>query len=76
MLREVASEPDRLPYLWRLVLGREVSDDEQAGARQLLEQLRQELSGGGDVTPPEIELRTWSELCHALLASNEFLMLF
>ena len=24
----------------------------------------------------EVELRCWSELCHALLASNEFLMLF
>jgi hypothetical protein len=41
-----------------------------------LEQLRPELAGGGELAPPEIELRTWSELCHALLASNEFLMLF
>ena len=76
VLREAATEPERLLHLWRLVLGREVSDEEQAGARQLLEQLRPELAGGGELAPPEIELRTWSELCHALLASNEFLMLF
>ncbi|MFN9201396.1 MAG: DUF1553 domain-containing protein, partial [Planctomycetaceae bacterium] len=76
VLREAATEPERLLHLWRLVLGREVSDEEQAGARQLLEQLRPELAGGGELAPPEIELRTWAELCHALLASNEFLMLF
>jgi hypothetical protein len=76
VLREAASEADRLPHLWRLVLGREASAEEQAGARQLLEQVRPELAAGGELAPAELELRAWSELCHALLASNEFLMVF
>jgi hypothetical protein len=76
VLREATSEGDRLPHLWRLVFGREVTDDEQAGARQFLEQLRPELVAGADLAPAELELRGWSELCHALLASNEFLLVF
>ena len=76
VLREAVSDADRLPHLWRLVLGREASEEELAGARQFLEHLRPELAGGGELAPPELELRSWSELCHALLASNEFLMVF
>ena len=76
VLQEAGSEGNRLPHLWRLALGREVTEEEQAGARQFLEQLRPELAGGADLSPAELELRSWSELCHALLASNEFLMVF
>jgi hypothetical protein len=34
------------------------------------------LVAGADLAPAELELRGWSELCHALLASNEFLLVF
>lgn len=53
------TERTRLAYLWMLTLNRPITDDEQHKAIQFLE------SSGA---------HGWVELCHALLASNEFLM--
>ena len=69
-------EAERLSRLWRQVLGRAPAADEVTQAGQFLEQLRAEIRSVGNVPETEVELRCWSELCHALLASNEFLMLF
>jgi Protein of unknown function (DUF1549)/Protein of unknown function (DUF1553)/Planctomycete cytochrome C len=51
--------PERLERLWLTVLNRPLSDIEQREANAFLTE------AGDD---------TWTELCHALLASNEFLM--
>ncbi|HBH54137.1 MAG TPA: hypothetical protein DDY91_19805 [Planctomycetaceae bacterium] len=76
LLRQEQPAAERLSQLWRQVLGREPAADEVAQAGEFLEQLRPEIRSAGGVPEPEVELRCWSELCHALLASNEFLMLF
>jgi hypothetical protein len=61
----------RLDRLWLRALGRPVGPVERAEAIAFLAELR-ELDPKAD--PAARTLRAWSELCHALLASNEFLM--
>ncbi len=53
-------QQQRLQSLWLRVLNRPVSDEELVAARQFLESF----AGSSD---------GWTELCHALFASNEFL---
>ena len=50
---------DRIALLWMLALNRPVTDDEAKDAEAFVAE-------GGD--------KGWVELCHAILASNEFLM--
>ena len=64
-------ENGRLETLWLRVFNRPITDAEATEAARFLSDLRDEL--GGEKTP-EAELRCWADLCHALLACNEFLM--
>ena len=59
MKKETADDAKRLEYLWLSLLNRPITAQEQREAAAFLKQ-----AGEG----------AWSELCHALLASNEFLM--
>ena len=59
MKKETADDAKRLEYLWLSLLNRPITAQEQREAAVFLKQ-----AGEG----------AWSELCHALLASNEFLM--
>lgn len=61
----------RLERLWLRVLNRPIQPAEHADAVTFLTELRKE---HGDKTSPETELQDWTELCHSLLASNEFLV--
>ncbi|MDR3632516.1 MAG: PSD1 and planctomycete cytochrome C domain-containing protein [Isosphaeraceae bacterium] len=64
-------EKARLEALWLRAFNRPITDAETSDARTFLSELRTELAGEKN---PEPELRSWVELCHSLLASNEFLM--
>jgi len=68
---ELAEEP-RLAALWLRVLNRPITADEQTAAVDYLKEVRSQLNMSD--AAEQIELQAWSELCHALLASNEFLM--
>ena len=57
----------RLESLWFRVLNRPIADAERTEAAAFLKDLR-------ELEPKADELFAWSELCHALLASNEFLV--
>ncbi|MES2788101.1 MAG: DUF1553 domain-containing protein, partial [Planctomycetota bacterium] len=61
----------RLNALWLRVLNRPITETERADTIAFLQDLRT-LEAGTDAAA--IDLRIWSELCHALLASNEFLV--
>ncbi len=63
-------ESVRLDRLWLRVFNRPISDSERNDSAAFLAELRKE----NPTTMPDAELRCWAELCHALLASNEFLM--
>jgi uncharacterized protein DUF1549/uncharacterized protein DUF1553/cytochrome c len=63
-------EPVRLDRLWLRVFNRPITDTERTDSAAFLAELRKE----NPTTMPDAELRCWAELCHALLASNEFLM--
>lgn len=71
VLAGASEERPRLELLWIRALNRPITDIEAADASEFLDGLRAEAPGDKD---PEAELRCWAELCHALLASNEFLM--
>lgn len=63
----------RLNQLWLRVFGRPITSDEQRDAAEFLAQL--------DATfetkdASERESLCWQELCHSLLASNEFIFRF
>ena len=61
----------RLDALWLRVLNRPITDPERADALEFLKDLRG-MEQGADAAASD--LRAWGELCHALLASNEFLV--
>ncbi|MEX2287850.1 MAG: PSD1 and planctomycete cytochrome C domain-containing protein, partial [Planctomycetaceae bacterium] len=69
------AESDQLATLWLAAINRPITADEQAESSTFLAALRQQLSHESQEPPDELERRAWSELCHALLASNEFLIL-
>lgn len=56
--------------LWLRVLGRPISDEEQAAAAAF----RSDVAAAYGDRAEEARRLAWSELCHALLASNEFMM--
>lgn len=58
-LRGEADESKRLELLWLALLNRQITAEEQVESAEFLK-------GAGD--------NAWTELCHALLASNEFLI--
>jgi hypothetical protein len=71
LIETETSDDARLASLWLRVLNRPMSSDEQLAALGFLTDVRSQLSNDSTEL---IEQRAWSELCHALLASNEFLM--
>jgi len=68
----VSGDDARLDGLWLRVLNRPINAAERADSAAFLAEVRN-LGAGAAVASPE--LRAWAELCHALLASNEFLVL-
>ncbi len=58
-IQTISDQPDRLEELWLVVFNRPISREEEREASEFLASL-------GAIG--------WEELCHALLASNEFLM--
>jgi Protein of unknown function (DUF1549)/Protein of unknown function (DUF1553)/Planctomycete cytochrome C len=67
----VASDQVRLDRLWLVVLNRPITAAERTDCAVFLAEVAK-LEMGGDSRSRE--LRAWAELCHALLASNEFLV--
>jgi len=67
----VSGDPARLDGLWLRVLNRPITAAERADSAAFLAEVR-DLDAG--VAVGSRELRAWAELCHALLASNEFLV--
>jgi hypothetical protein len=64
-------ETPRLELLWLRTFGRPISAAERTEATEFL------AGAMADTAPAnksEAELHSWAELCHSLLASNEFLM--
>ncbi|MCY2963655.1 MAG: DUF1553 domain-containing protein, partial [Planctomycetota bacterium] len=68
-------EAARLGDVWRIVMNRPITPEEQVEAAQFVAGLQQDLASDATIAADERERRAWSELCHALLASNEFLNL-
>jgi hypothetical protein len=72
-VRQAADTADPYPairQLWRVALGREPSLPEQRRAAEFLARQQQELSAEGN---PDPTTAAWTDLCHAVLNSNEFL---
>jgi hypothetical protein len=67
----IASESARLDDLWLRVLNRPITAVERAESATFLAEVR---DLDRRAAPASRELRAWAELCHALLASNEFLV--
>ncbi|MFI5457619.1 MAG: PSD1 and planctomycete cytochrome C domain-containing protein [Isosphaerales bacterium] len=67
----VSGDRARLDGLWLRVLNRPINAAERADSAAFLAEVR-DLDPG--VASASRELRAWAELCHALLASNEFLV--
>jgi Protein of unknown function (DUF1553) len=66
-----SADDPRLDRLWLRVLNRPITAAERADSVAFLADARK-LDTAGDAA--HRELRAWAELCHALLASNEFLV--
>jgi hypothetical protein len=73
MLTLHAQETDdnRLENLWLLVLNRPITNFDRADALAFLAEAESELPAAAT---DSAKLTAWTELCHALLASNEFLI--
>ena len=76
LLLPVAGDEARLDALWLRVLNRPITDTERAETVAYLKELRTPEPGVDPATvdPAMAEQRAWADLCHALLASNEFLI--
>ena len=62
---------DRISLAYQLALSRPPTETEKGELTRYLHDYREELDGNLD--PKERELRTWTSLCHILMASNEFI---
>jgi len=67
----VPGDDSRLDNLWLRVLNRPITAAERRESAAFLAEIRNQ---DPEVAPASRELRAWAELCHALLASNEFLL--
>ena len=67
----VAGVDARLDTLWLFVLNRPITAEERTESVAFLAEVRNLNSG---IESNSRELSAWAELCHALLASNEFLV--
>ena len=69
----IASEPDelaRLETLWLRVLNRPITSAEREDATDFLSSVEPLITTTKD--RPSLDSIKWRELCHSLLASNEF----
>ncbi|MBM4074043.1 MAG: DUF1553 domain-containing protein, partial [Planctomycetes bacterium] len=71
ILSEVANDNARIKRLWLMVFNRPATDEEVTEAESFMKAIREQNSSSSSESRQE---ETWSEFCHALLASNEFLM--
>jgi hypothetical protein len=71
VLESPGEDRQRLEFLWLRTLGRPIEESELSEAIAFLEELRRGLLTATDAGS---DVKCWSQLCHALLASNEFLM--
>ena len=67
LTQDIADPGARIEALWLRVLNRPVAAAEREDALQFLESRPAAIKGNADLAP-------WIELCHALLASDEFLL--
>jgi hypothetical protein len=67
----VSGDDSRLDALWLRVLNRPITAAERSDSAAFLAEIR---SLDQQVALASRELHAWAELCHALLASNEFLL--
>lgn len=76
VLQGTSGDDARLELLWLRVFNRPITDAERADTKTYLQELRKPEPGAEPATvdPAQLEQRAWVELCHALLASNEFLI--
>lgn len=70
LIAESSNADARLQQLWLRVLNRPISPAEQDDARAFLSQLSSTIDAA---EPAARELLCWQELCHAVLAANEFI---
>lgn len=73
--RVLAESPDseaRLNYLWLVVFNRPITNSEYLEANEFLGGINSPLNA----KDKEPELALWQELCHSLIASNEFIFRF
>jgi hypothetical protein len=73
VLEGATGERARLERLWLAALSRPITDEEAEEATRFLRAAGQPSVGG---EAADAEMRRWAELCHAVLASTEFLMRF
>src|SRR5262249_27878089 len=66
--REASNDADRLTRLYLLALSRPPSREENPRSWRFLDELTRNAS-----TKPQAAVEAWTQLCHAVLASNEFL---
>ncbi len=65
------TDESRLESLWLLSLNRPITDIDRTDALQFLTDFKSENTGD---SADASALKAWTELCHAILASNEFLI--
>ena len=66
--KKLSERDARLDDLWLRTLGRPITSEEHSDATRFLEKIEPLLKGR-----PSAELLAWVELCHSLLASNQFI---
>ncbi|MEI7775700.1 MAG: DUF1553 domain-containing protein, partial [Verrucomicrobiota bacterium] len=66
--KKLSERDARLDDLWLRTLGRPITAEEHSDATRFLEKIEPLLKGR-----PSAELLAWVELCHSLLASNQFI---
>lgn len=74
--RVLSESPDtkaRLSHLWLAVFNRPITNQEYEEAEEFLGRLNSSLNAKA---PKDLETMLWRELCHSLLASNEFIFRF
>ena len=62
---------ERLEYLWLRAYGRPIEELERTEATAWMTDMQEAIPRSEE---PDGELRCWTDFCHAILASNEFLM--
>jgi len=73
ILADADDEHARLDKLWLTALNRPILSEERADAAAFLADT---IAHNGHTQPGDAQAAAWAELCHELLASNEFLMRF